>query len=134
MNKYQKNKAALDDLIENEHHEWVITVAFYSAMACVEEYLFPITLEEYNGSEDKHFNKYADYLKSYTTINKCNKHAATKDLLAEYFEEISIAYNALYDEAYSARYSYNQIKYIEQKKNLSLQYLEQIEDYCLNFR
>lgn len=106
--------------------DWVITVAFYSALHYVKFKLFPFEETLENGVIHKH-NNFDAYYRFYK-YKKLNKHELLLELVTLNLSEIAIEYNQLKDMCWTARY----IDYKTDRtlSNLAKQHQKAIKDFC----
>ena len=86
---------------EPTNSDWVITVAFYSALHYVRYKIFPLTVKKANG--DNHIHITFDNYCSYHRYDNLGKHEMLLGLVAEHCPEIAYEYNQLKDMCWTAR-------------------------------
>lgn len=111
---------------KQEHTDWVITTAFYSAIHFVQHKLFPLKLKINN--KDWTFTDFDMYY-SLETKRVTSKHKALTDLVEENLLNIAVYYAWLKDASWTARYSdYNHSREISNKAK---EYLGKIKECCI---
>lgn len=106
------NEAACDLLhAVGEFPDWVITTAFYSAMHCVYEKLFP--LKEGTATYPSFENYYSQKFARRAVGDKPNKHDATVDLVRVHLPAVASNYRLLKDACFNARYRNYAVKAYE---------------------
>lgn len=111
LNQYLSNKDTLEKLsnLENPPYDWMVTIAFYSALHLIENIL---------ASQNKHFSGHTER----------NLHVQNED----FFSGIASEYRALYRDSRKSRYDCGNITV--GKANSSLNYLKVIEKFCLSVK
>jgi hypothetical protein len=106
--------------------DWVITIAFYSALHYVRYKVFPLTVKKENG--DPHIHKSFDDYSSYHRYDGIGKHEMLLELVATHCPEILFEYNQLKDVCWTARYV--DYKFDRDVSNLAKKHQKAIKEYC----
>ncbi len=110
-----------------DYLDWVITMAFYSALHYARYRLFPLkdtTSDGKNKFEHATLDKYCSYYRG----RQMSKHATLEMLLEMHCKEIASEYSRLMDLCKTARY--HNYQYERAEANLAKNLLEQIKAYC----
>ena len=111
-----------------QYSDWVITVAFYSAMKYIEHKIFPMDiLVAGKASKVQDFDQF--YTSEYTLKGKdINKHSALVSLVDEQLPNIAPSYRWLKSTAYTARY--HNYEYDRATAQRAKVYLEKVVNEC----
>lgn len=124
----EHNEKALKYLDKTpEFLDWVITMAFYSALHFVKHKLFPLTEQTKDGHSFRH-QSFESYF-AFNRDKKIDKHTMLKNLVEDNCIEISAKYSHLLDICKTARYI--NYEYDRTESNLAKKYLEDIKEYCI---
>lgn len=121
------NEKACKHLKDNgQFNDWVITMAFYSAIHFIEHELFPNQYEDPRNGEIRNFQNFESY---YSRTDKtANKHKIRQNLVEDYIPEIADDYQTLKENCWNARYV--NYKFEEKVSNLCYACLQNVKDIC----
>jgi len=113
-------------------NDWIVTTAFYSAIHYCQIGLFPGDYYVNNDKELDHYTSFENFLTSFrnssTARTYASPHKARRWLIENQIDEIGYEYCALSDNCHIARYKNYRIN--DTDKNDSLEYLEEIKNFC----
>ena len=128
MNKHrlkhaQHNNETCNYLLHGgSHNDWVVTVAFYSAIHFFRYKIFPL---EFNNG-DTSLNSFEDFCNSF---NIRDKHKALENLVKKFTDrEIYMKFRSLKNECWTCRYSNFNVK--EERAKEAYTDLAEISKYC----
>lgn len=116
------NKKLCEEL--NGHkkfNDWTVTTAFYSALHFTDLKVYPFT------SKGKTCNNINEAVK---VLNIPEKHAAKMKMIEKQCSNIKVQYRWLKDQSFNARYK--TYKVAASVGDKAVQYLREIEAYCVN--
>ena len=109
-----------------DYLDWVITIAFYSALHYVRYKIFPLTVTKENGESHTH-NSFDDYSR-YHKYDSIGKHEMLLELVSTHCPAVSYEYNQLKDICWTARYV--DYKFDREVSNLAKQHQKTIKEFC----
>lgn len=137
MNQHLKNRQQLhlEQAIHNEtacnflHHDnrffdWVVNIAFYSALHHVSSVIFPLEIR------DKDELHTVDTVKEYRKIVRANSspHDVLSELVCQHCKGIGTTYHTLLEMSYQSRYEFGCQDSTDSLK--ARRYLQQIQQHC----
>jgi len=87
---------------DHNNADWVVTIAFYSALHFVEYKIFPLQVTV--GTHKVKIKNFSNYYSTYHTDRKLNKHSVRSNLVSSRLASISADYSWLKSTCWNARY------------------------------
>ena len=113
----------------NDHFDWVVTTAFYSALHYVQSRMFPYPTTHPNTDEYKLYNSFAEYYIDVKLVLNQSKHEVTAHLVDAILPEVAPRYRSLLDKSMTVRY--NDFSVQQKEAAMCIRRLEIIRDACV---
>lgn len=119
------NKQACYQLRGSDFSDWVVTIAFYSALHFARHKVFPFT-DRRSGNT---FSTFDDYSRdALSRGDRRSRHSHMKNLVRMKVKSVSAAYQHMMDLSMTARYS--DYETTRAQENLAIRLLNEIERAC----